>query len=183
MLGRPGTRRHHAVVQGCSRIGGGAFRFTAGQGEGLAIDIKNLWIVVTIGIVWLIVFMTVGDSEPLVYGDDNTEIRVALLANWFWGLVTTVFVLRSTVFRRPNEAGYGETNSWPWLTLVVAVVWIVAGTVATNTGTLGIASDSIQIPVGAIVALPVAAAVTSYAVEFLVQGFAARNAGNGGNGA
>jgi hypothetical protein len=110
-----------------------------------------------------------------------TEVNVALLANWFWGLITTVFILRSTVFRRPNEAGYGETNSWPWLTLVVAGIWVIAGMVANGTGTIGVASDSILIPVGAILALPIAAAVTSYAVEFLVQGFAARNAGvNGG---
>ncbi len=91
-----------------------------------------------------------------------------------------MFVLRSTFFRRPNEAGYGETNSWPWVTLVVAAVWLIAGWVANGTGQIGVASDSILIPVGAILALPIAAAVTSYAVEFLVQGFAARNAGDNG---
>lgn len=128
---------------------------------------------------WLIVFTTVSNSALLVFGDDQTEVNVALLANWFWGLITTVFILRSTFFRRPNEAGYGETTSWPWITLVVAGVWIIAGVVANSTGQVGIASDSILIPVGAILALPVAAAVTSYAVEFLVQGFAARNAGVG----
>lgn len=129
---------------------------------------------------WIVVFSTIDGSEPLIFGDDKNEIPVALLANWFWGLVTTVFVLRSTFFRRPNEAGYGETNSWPWVTLVVAAVWLIAGWVANGTGQIGVASDSILIPVGAILALPIAAAVTSYAVEFLVQGFAARNAGVNG---
>ena len=125
--------------------------------------------------------MTLGEnSQPLVYGDDMTEIRIATWANWFWGLITTVFVLRSTVFRRPNEAGYGETNSWPWLTLVVTVIWLIGGAVARSDTQLGVASDSVLIPVGAIVALPIAAAVTSYAVEFLVQGFAARNANTNG---
>jgi hypothetical protein len=130
--------------------------------------------------VWLIVFTTVSGSEPLVYGDDATEVNVALLVNWFWGLITTVFIMRSTVFRRPNESGYGETTAWPWLTLVVSLVWIIAGTVANGTGQLGVASDTVLIPVGAILAPPIAAGVTSYAVEFLVQGFAARNAGVNG---
>lgn len=135
-------------------------------------------------VVWVVVFTTFSGSEPLVYGidtevvgDAGTSINVGFLVNWFWGLIATVTILRSTVFRRPNEAGYGETNGWPWVALVVAVVWLVAGVVANGTGQIGVLSDSLLIPVGAILALPIAAAVTSYAVEFLIQGFAARNAG------
>ena len=184
MLGGAGTTRDDAVVQTHeARSAAVRGRFTVDQERGKTIDIKNLWIVGTIGIVWIIVFTTLSGSEPLIFGIDpstndvGTDVNVAFLVNWFWGLITTVMILRSTVFRRPNEAGYRETNAWPWMTLVVAGVWIVAGLVANNTGSIGIASDSVMIPVGAILALPIAAAVTSYTVEFLIQGFAARNAG------
>ena len=95
----------------------------------------------------------------------NWRIPVAILG--------TVFVMRSTVFRRPNEAGYGQDEAWGFVALTVGGLWIASMLVSVLAPTITI-SDDIIIPVGAIVAPIVAAALTPYACEFLIEGMAAR---------
>jgi hypothetical protein len=140
---------------------------------------NNLWIYVTIAVIWITVAVASFTSPELQFGTEPEIFNVAAMVDWFWGLLGTVFVMRSTVFRRPHEAGYGQDEAWGFVALTVSGIWVAAMlvSVAAPTVTIG---DDIFIPAGAIVAPIVAAALTPYACEFLVEGVAARLAGRAG---
>jgi hypothetical protein len=134
---------------------------------------SNVWVVLSVLVIWFAVIVTSLNSPELVFGDEPTVINIAAIANWFWGLLGTVFVLRATVFRRPNELGWGQTNAWPWVTVAVAVIWLLVILVALRAPDV-IVNDTIIVPIGAIAAPIVGAVLTLYASEFLVSGFASR---------
>ncbi len=144
------------------------------EGEGAIDTNSNTWIVVSIGAVWLAVLFTSLFSPDLVFGTEEEHVKLAAIANWFWGVLGTVFVLRSTVFLRPSEIGWGQSDAWPWIAVAVAGLWLAATVVSIGVPTLEIGTD-IQVPVAAAVASPIAAMLTWYACRFLVEGFAARN--------
>jgi hypothetical protein len=134
---------------------------------------NNIWIFATIAVIWLVVLITSLQSPELMFGTEPVQIKIAAIANWFWGLLGTVFLLRSTIFRRPDEVGWGETVSWPWVAGVVSGIWIVAAVVSLTIPDV-VVSEDIVVPAAAIVAPVVAAGLTLYVTEFLVTGFAAR---------
>ena len=134
---------------------------------------NSVWIWATIVVIWVSVFIMSTGSPDLEFGDKPEVIDVAIIMDWFWGLVGTVGVLRLTLFRRPNEAGWGQDSAWPWILGVVGALWLAAALVAINLPVLEV-GDNIVVPVAAIVAPVAAAMLTWYACEFLVAGFAAR---------
>ena len=134
---------------------------------------NSLWIWATIVVIWVSVFIMSTGSPNLEFGEEPEVIDVAIIMDWFWGLVGTVGVLRLTLFRRPNEAGWGEDTAWPWILGVVGALWLAAALVSINLPVLEV-GDDIVVPVAAIVAPIAAAMLTWYACEFLVAGFAAR---------
>ncbi len=137
---------------------------------------KNRWIFVTVGVIWLVVLYTSTRSPELLVGTGPVVIKVAAIANWFWGLLGTLFLLRSTIFRRPNEIGWGQDLAWPWVAGVVSAIWVVAGAVSLWVPDVAV-SETLVVPVAAMIAPPVAAALTYSVAEFLVSGFAARQEG------
>jgi len=139
---------------------------------------KNIWIYATIAVIWITVTVSSVASPELQFGEEPTVINVAAIADWFWGLLGTVFVMRSTVFRRPQEAGYGQDEAWGFVTLTVSGIWVAAMLVSVVAPTVSV--GDILIPPGAILAPIVAAALTPYACEFLIEGVAARLAGRAG---
>ena len=136
---------------------------------------RNYWVLGTIALIWVLVLILSLNSDPLVTGAERNELPVAAFVDWIWGLLATVSVLRATVFRRPSERGWGQDDSWMWIMIVVGGIWIAATIVALTVPVL-VTGDAppIQIPYGAIVAPIIAAVLTNYASEFLVEGFAAR---------
>ncbi len=134
---------------------------------------KNIWIGLTIAVIWLVVLMTSTGAPELTFGDEPVVLQPAAILNWFWGLLATVFVLRTTIFRRPDEMGWGQTEAYPWIAAVVGAAWIVA-LMATSLAPDVVVNDNITIPIGSIVAPPIAVAVSLYACDFLVSGFASR---------
>jgi hypothetical protein len=134
---------------------------------------KNIWIFATIVVIWLVVLFTSFQSPELTFGTEPVRIKIAAIANWFWGLLGTVFLLRSTIFRRPDEVGWGEVVAWPWVAGVVSGIWVIAALVSLVVPDV-VVSEDIVIPAAAIVAPVVAAGLTLYVTEFLVTGFAAR---------
>ena len=142
---------------------------------------NNIWIYVTIAVIWITVIIASFSSPDLQFGKELEPeiINVAAVADWFWGLLGTVFVMRSTIFRRPHEAGYGQDEAWGLVALTVGGIWLAAMVVSVVAPAIGV-GDTIFIPAGAIVAPIVAAALTPYACEFLIEGVAARMAGRVG---
>ena len=136
---------------------------------------RNYWVIATIAVIWLVVLILSLQSDPLVTGAEQNELPVAAFLNWIWGLLATVAVLRATVFRKPNEKGWGQDDAWMWIMIVVGSIWVAATIVALSVPDLVTGDDPIRIPYGAIVAPVIAAVLTNYASEFLVEGFAARS--------
>lgn len=136
---------------------------------------RNYWVIATIAVIWLVVLILSLQSDPLVTGAEQNELPVAAFLNWIWGLLATVAVLRATVFRKPNEKGWGQDDAWMWIMIVVGSIWVTATIVALSVPDLVTGDDPIRIPYGAIVAPVIAAVLTNYASEFLVEGFAARS--------
>lgn len=134
---------------------------------------KNIWVVLTIAVIWVAVVITSLSAPDFVYGDEPVIFRPAAVVNWFWGLLATLFVLRSTVFRRSDEMGWGQTEAWPWVTVAVSAVWLVA-VLASLLAPDVVVNENITIPIASIVAPPIAVALTLYSCEFLITGFAAR---------
>ena len=143
----------------------------------------NRWVIGAVAVIWIVVVITSLQAPSLVFGDDATEIPVAALANWFWGLAGTVYVLRATIFRRPSEPGWGEDTAWPWVALAVFIIWLLALIVSLAFPNIVVDDGFIDMPIGAVAAPIIAVALTSYVSDFLVTGFAARNAGKFKNGA
>jgi hypothetical protein len=134
---------------------------------------NSVWIWATIAVIWVAVLIMSMGSPNLEFGDKPEVIDVAIIMDWFWGLIGTVGVLRLTLFRRPTEAGWGQGDAWPWILGVVGALWLAAALVSINLPVLEV-GDDIVVPVAAIVAPIAAAMLTWYACEFLVAGFAAR---------
>jgi hypothetical protein len=127
--------------------------------------------------IWVAVLILSMASDDLVTGmpGDQNALPVAAFINWLWGVLATVAVLRATVFRRPNEKGWGQDAAWMWIAVVVGGIWLAATIVALAVPVLETGDDPTEIPYAAIIAPIVAAVLTNYASEFLVEGFAARS--------
>lgn len=136
---------------------------------------NSIWIWATIAAIWIFVLIMSMGSPNLEFGSDPVVIDVGIIMDWFWGLVGTVGVLRLTTFRRPSEVGWGQDNAYPWVFGVVGAMWLAAAFAAISLPVFEL-GDDIIIPVAAIVAPIAAAMLTWYACEFLVAGFAARQA-------
>ncbi len=134
---------------------------------------NSIWIWLTILAVWVAVLIMSMGSPDLQFGSDPVIVDIGIIMDWFWGLVATVGVLRLTLFRRPNEAGWGQDNAYPWVFPVIGALWLAAAFTAVSLPVFEL-GDDIIVPVAAIVAPIAAAMLTWYAVEFLVAGFAAR---------
>ncbi len=134
---------------------------------------NSVWIWLTIVVIWVAVLIMSMGSPELQFGSEPEIIDVAVVVDWFWGLVGTIGVLRLTLFRRPTEVGWGQAVAWPWILGVVGALWLAAAIASVNLPVFEL-GDDIVIPVAAIVAPVAAAMLTWYACEFLVAGFAAR---------
>lgn len=137
---------------------------------------NSIWVWVTIVAIWVAVFAMSISSPDLQFGDEPEIVDVAVIVDWFWGLVATVGVLRLTLFRRPSEVGWGQDTAWPWILGVVGGIWLAAAFASINLPVLEL-GDNIVIPVAAMIAPVSAAMLTWYACEFLIAGFAARAGG------
>lgn len=134
---------------------------------------NSVWIWVTIVTIWVAVLVMSMGSPSLEFGDEPDIIDVAIIIDWFWGLVGTVGVLRLTLFRRPSEVGWSQDTAWPWILGVVGGIWLAAALASVTLPVMEL-GDTIVIPVAVIVAPVGAAMLTWYACEFLIAGFAAR---------
>lgn len=137
---------------------------------------NSVWVWLTIAAIWVAVAIMSISSPDLVFGDEPGVIRFAAVIDWVWGIVATVGVLRLTLFRRPNEVGWGQDTAWPWILGVVGGLWAAATVVSVGISSFEI-GDSISVPAAAIIAPLVAAMLTWYVCEFLIAGFAARRGG------
>ena len=137
---------------------------------------NSIWIWLTIVAIWVAVLVMSLGSPSLQFGSEPEIIDIGKVVDWFWGLIGTVGVLRLTLFRRPNEVGWGQDTAWPWIVGVVGGLWLAAAIASVSLPVFEL-GDSLVIPVAVLIAPMAAAMLTWYACEFLVAGFAARHGG------
>lgn len=134
---------------------------------------KKTWIVLTIGIIWLGVLTTSAFAPDMVTGSEQDHLSFAPMANWFWGLLATVFLLRATLFssRNPSDGHDG----WMWISIAVSAIWIAVTVISVFAPEAVTGSDPTRIPVAAILAPVVGVVLTKHVCEFLASGFAKMN--------
>ena len=135
---------------------------------------KPVWIVATIGVIWLAVLSTAIFAPDVVTGSEQQHFNVAAFTNWFWGLLATVFLLRATVFRSPQRGVSDEEAAWVWISVAVEAIWVAVMLISILVPEAVTGTDPTRIPIAAIVAPIVAVVFTKYVCEFLVYGFSAR---------
>ena len=81
---------------------------------------RTNWVLATILLIWIAVFILSVASADLVTGTlpDQTRIPVGAFIDWIWGVLATVSVLRATVFVRiphnTKAAPSSATNQDTW---------------------------------------------------------------------
>lgn len=134
---------------------------------------KNEWLVGTIGFIWVAVILTSLFSPDLVFGSDQTHMKIPALVNWLWGGLATAFVLRSTLFNPRIDMAYDGSDAFVWIGAAVGGIWLAVIAISLFGPDAVFGSDPVRIPVAALVSPIVGAVVTRYVSEFLVEGFAA----------
>jgi hypothetical protein len=119
---------------------------------------KQAWTVVSIGSIWLAVILTSIFAPDLVSGSEQDHIPIAAMGNWFWGTLSTGFVLLVIVLRR--GAGREQENVWVPLASVIASIWVAVTFASIFAPDLVTGSDPTRIPIVAMMS-PVAATVAT----------------------
>lgn len=119
---------------------------------------RQAWTVVSVGSIWLAVVFTSVFAPDLVSGSEQDHIPIAALVNWFWGTVSTGFVLLVMALRR-GPAG-GQENVWISLASVIAGIWVAVIFTSIFAPDLVTGSDPTRVPIVAMMS-PIAATVAT----------------------
>jgi hypothetical protein len=124
------------------------------------------WSLVAVVAIWLSVLVTSLFAPDFVSGSQQEHITVAAIANWLWGAIATVGILRALRTARTVDVRDG---AWITLGLAVAVLWLVVAVVSIFAPVVETGSDPTQIPLAALLSPIVATLFTRYLAEFLVE--------------
>jgi hypothetical protein len=91
---------------------------------------------------------------------------VAALANWLWGAISTVGILRALRTARTIDVRDG---AWVALGVAVTVLWTAVAGISIFAPVLETGSDPTRIPLAALLSPIVATLFTRYLAEFLVE--------------
>jgi hypothetical protein len=130
---------------------------------------KAVAVVGAVGVIWLAVLLASILAPDMVTGSQQEHLNVAALANWFWGLLSTMFLLRATVFRPPRLERHEEEAVWIWSSVAVGGVWLAVAVISIFTPAFVTGSDPTRLPLAAILAPIVATAIIRFASEFVAQ--------------
>lgn len=119
---------------------------------------KQVWTAVSVASIWLAVIFTSIFAPDLVSGTEQDHIPIAAIGNWFWGAVSTGFVLLVLVARRGPSAG--QESAWMAFAATIASIWVAVIFTSIFGPELVTGSDPTRIPVAAMVG-PVAATVAT----------------------
>ncbi len=142
---------------------------------------RNLgWVALAIGSIWIAVLIISLFSSELVYGADRDTFPLIPTTTWIWGAIASSFVLRALVERHSTLDD--QRHAWIGIAAAVSVIWVLVTIVSLVIPDfdVSIGSNTVIIPLGAVIA-PIAGAVaTSIAGEFVprLTDVAAGAAGN-----
>jgi hypothetical protein len=133
------------------------------------VETRALSVVGAVGVIWLAVLLTGIFAPDMVTGSQQDHLNIAALANWFWGLLSTMFLLRATVFRRPSLERSDEEAVWMWSSVAVGTVWAAVTIISIATPPVVTGTDPTRVPMAAILAPIVATAIIRFGSEFVAQ--------------
>ncbi len=119
---------------------------------------------VAIAAIWLAVILTSLFARDFVSGSEQEHIPIAAIANWFWGAISTGFVLLALVVRRRDRQG--QEQAWRVLAAVVVVIWVAVTLTSIFAPDAETGSDPTRIPVAAMMGPIVATVATGFAAGF-----------------
>ena len=129
-------------------------------------EARYRWSLVAVTSIWLSVLVTSLFAPDFVSGSQQEHIRIAALANWLWGAMATVGVLRAV---RATRSGQPRNGAWAALGIAVLVLWTAVAVVSLAAPVLETGSDPTRIPLAAILSPIVAMLFTRYLAEFLAD--------------
>lgn len=124
------------------------------------------WSLVAVVAIWVAVLLTSLFAPDFVSGSQQEHIKVAALANWLWGAISTVGILRALRTARTIDVRDG---AWVALGVAVTVLWTAVAGISIFAPVLETGSDPTRIPLAALLSPIVATLFTRYLAEFLVE--------------
>jgi hypothetical protein len=103
-----------------------------------------------VGLIWAASALTAIAAPDMVSGSAHEHLPLAAITVWLWAAVATGYAAMTPV-----------GNARDWL-LGVGIVWAAMAAAAVFAPVMETGSDPTQIPIAALVAPPVAAAVTGF---------------------
>ncbi len=119
---------------------------------------------VAITAIWVAVILTSLFARDFVSGSEQEHIPIAAIANWFWGAISTGFVLLALIVRRKSPEG--QEQAWRALAVVVAVIWVAVIFTSIFAPDAETGSDPTRIPVAAMMGPIIATVATGFAAGF-----------------
>lgn len=132
-------------------------------------DIKTVSVAGAVGVIWLAVLLTSIFAPDMVTGSQHEHLSIVPLLNWVWGLLSTMFLLRATVLRRPKLDPSEEAPVWIWSSVAVGIVWAAVAFISIFTPAAVTGTDPTRIPLAAILAPIVATAIIRFGLELTAQ--------------
>lgn len=119
---------------------------------------------VAITAIWVAVILTSLFARDFVSGSEQEHIPIAAIANWFWGAISTGFVLLALVVRRKSPEG--QEQAWRALAVVVTVIWLAVIFTSIFAPDAETGSDPTRIPVATMMGPIIATVATGFAAGF-----------------
>jgi hypothetical protein len=132
-------------------------------------ETKAVAVAGAVGVIWLAVLLTSIFAPDMVTGSQQEHLSIAALLNWLWGLLSTMFLLRATVLRRPRLDPSEEAAVWIWSAVAIGIVWAAVAIISIFTPPVVTGSDPTRIPMAAILAPIVGTVIIRFGSEFAAQ--------------
>ena len=129
---------------------------------------KSSAITWSVGAVWAGVALISVLSPDLVSGSEHEHLPLAAITAWIWGLATTGYLALMAMTSEPAT----RQDVWQSLGVAIPIVWAIATVVSVLAPDLVTGTDPTRVPLGALIAPPVACIAT--AVVCLVTAVRAR---------
>lgn len=126
------------------------------------ISARIVAIAASVAATWIAVLAASAFAPDLVSGSEQEHIPVTAFTAWFWGLISTVFVLTLLLARR--EAGSDRT--WYGLAVAITGTWIGVGIFAIFGPELITGSDPTRVPVSGLLGPIIGTVLTGVACLF-----------------